>query len=718
MKLKKENLKFLFLPVAMALTVLIAVILAKDATIRKTLSVANTKTIACTSANYSDRTSDSVCGTGYTNTSNNCTATPTYNSSCNSGDSGPTNGVCTSSYTATATCMHSPTPSGYSGSCSCTNNGYDWVDNVSCGSSSTCNIACINADYAAALSGSCTATYDSSSCTIGGLLGGMCVYTTSGSCPSGWSRSYGDNSCPNGGTVNTSTGKCESTYDAIQTQTGTTYSGNIICSAITYTVAYDKNGTGATGTTANSTHEYDVAKTLTQNGYTWGGHVFNGWNSKADGTGTNYTDKQSVTNLTSTNGATVTLYAKWTTCPAGTYAAAGATSCTSCSGNTISAAGASSCTECGTGKIANSAHTACTNITYTVTYNKNGTGATGTTANSTHEYGVAKTLTQNGYTWGGHVFNGWNSKADGTGTNYTDKQSVTNLASTNGATVTLYAKWTTCAAGTYAAAGATTCSPCTGNTISAAGASSCTECGTGQAANSSHTVCEDTQNDPVTCPAGKYMRSGGTTLSDCENCPAGTYSTAGSTTCTPCTNNTYASTPGQSSCTPCEENQIANSDHTGCQPRPDDTVTCQAGTYLKANGTTSDDCEICPVGFYCPGGDFVPLDEDQGKNLCPVNHIDGETGTIVQEFCKLKCATGTYKVEPEASMCVACPTGKTSKEHLVNFGEVSPDGTCYADGDIVSPKTGLIEVGGLLIGTLGLGAVVYIVLRKRKIINI
>ena len=84
----------------------------------------------------------------------------------------------------------------------------------------------------------------------------------------------------------------------------------------------------------------------------------------------------------------------------------------------------------------------------------------------------------------------------------------------------------------------------------------------------------------------------------------------------------------------------------------------------------------------------------------------------------MKCTSGTYKVEPEASMCVACPTGKTSKEHLVNFGEVSPDGTCYADGDIVSPKTGLIEVGGLLIGTLGLGAVVYIVLRKRKIINI
>ncbi len=79
---------------------------------------------------------------------------------------------------------------------------------------------------------------------------------------------------------------------------------------ITYTVAY--NGNGATGgSTASSTHTYNVAKALTTNGFTRTGYTFAGWNTKADGTGTNYTNGQSVTNLSSTQGATITLYAKW-----------------------------------------------------------------------------------------------------------------------------------------------------------------------------------------------------------------------------------------------------------------------------------------------------------------------------------------------------------------------------------------------------------------------
>ena len=56
---------------------------------------------------------------------------------------------------------------------------------------------------------------------------------------------------------------------------------------------------------------YNVSKKLTANGFTRTSYKFIGWNTKADGTGTNYTDKQSVKNLSTTNGATVTLYAKW-----------------------------------------------------------------------------------------------------------------------------------------------------------------------------------------------------------------------------------------------------------------------------------------------------------------------------------------------------------------------------------------------------------------------
>lgn len=78
----------------------------------------------------------------------------------------------------------------------------------------------------------------------------------------------------------------------------------------TYKVKY--NGNGSTGgSTAESTHTYGVAKNLTANGFTKTGYLFAGWNTKADGTGTAYTNKQSVSNLTATNNGTVTLYAQW-----------------------------------------------------------------------------------------------------------------------------------------------------------------------------------------------------------------------------------------------------------------------------------------------------------------------------------------------------------------------------------------------------------------------
>ena len=157
-----------------------------------------------------------------------------------------------------------------------------------------------------------------------------------------------------------------------------------------YTVKYDGNGNTG-GSTANSSHTYDTAKALTANGYTRTGYSFNGWNTKADGSGTAYADKASVKNLSSTNGATVTLYAQWT---------------------------------------ANK---------YTVTYNAN--GGTGTMANQELTYDKSATLNANTFKRTGYRFNGWNTKADGTGTSYADKASVKNLTANSGGTVTLYAKW-------------------------------------------------------------------------------------------------------------------------------------------------------------------------------------------------------------------------------------------------------------------------------------
>lgn len=78
----------------------------------------------------------------------------------------------------------------------------------------------------------------------------------------------------------------------------------------TYTIKYNGNGNTG-GSTANSSHTYDVAKALTSNGFTKTGYTFTGWNTKADGTGKTYANKASVTNLTSVNGHTINLYAQW-----------------------------------------------------------------------------------------------------------------------------------------------------------------------------------------------------------------------------------------------------------------------------------------------------------------------------------------------------------------------------------------------------------------------
>jgi len=109
------------------------------------------------------------------------------------------------------------------------------------------------------------------------------------------------------GTTGTTT---ETKYTS--TSTVTTLSNHTLYAKwtpINYTVAYNKNG--GSGTMSNSSHTYDVSKALSANKFTRTDYKFTGWNTKSDGSGTSYTDKQSVSNLTSTDGATVTLYAQW-----------------------------------------------------------------------------------------------------------------------------------------------------------------------------------------------------------------------------------------------------------------------------------------------------------------------------------------------------------------------------------------------------------------------
>ena len=170
-----------------------------------------------------------------------------------------------------------------------------------------------------------------------------------------------------------------------------TYTNNITLYAQwtpnTYTVSYNANG--GTGTMTSDTATYNANYTTKSNAFSKTGYTFAGWNEKADGTGTSWTNWIGKPwQWTYTNN--ITLYAQWTP------------------------------------------------NTYTVSYNAN--GGTGTMTSDTATYNANYTTKSNAFSKTGYTFAGWNEKADGTGTNWTDwigkpwKWIYTN-------NITLYAQW-------------------------------------------------------------------------------------------------------------------------------------------------------------------------------------------------------------------------------------------------------------------------------------
>lgn len=77
--------------------------------------------------------------------------------------------------------------------------------------------------------------------------------------------------------------------------------------------------------------------------------------------------------------------------------------------------------------------------TYSVHFDAN--GGTGNMDDQEFTYGVSQQLAANAYTREGYVFAGWATKSNGDVV-YTDQQSVSNLATEQGAIVELFAKWT------------------------------------------------------------------------------------------------------------------------------------------------------------------------------------------------------------------------------------------------------------------------------------
>ena len=251
----------------------------------------------------------------------------------------------------------------------------------------------------------------------------------------------------------------------------------------TYTIKFNANS--GTGTMTNQTMTYDKNEALKANTFTKVGYTFKGWNTNSSGTGTSYSDRQSVKNLTT--GSSVTLYAQWQPI---TYKVSFEPGYAS--GNTI------------TQTITYGVSTKLQKFdqSYTTMWNqqeavynghsyegffgfkewntqKNGSGNSYTDeqevlnladeqdevvrlyaqwqpstyfvifdsnkgideiVNQAHHLNQTAQLKKNTFTREGYVFTGWNTKADGTGTSYTDEQSVKNLTS-NSLIFVLYAQW-------------------------------------------------------------------------------------------------------------------------------------------------------------------------------------------------------------------------------------------------------------------------------------
>ncbi|NNC11751.1 hypothetical protein HII28_07665 [Planctomonas sp. JC2975] len=92
-------------------------------------------------------------------------------------------------------------------------------------------------------------------------------------------------------------------------QVAADYAATKPASTSSYTVAFDGNGATG-GATASQKLTTGLAAGLTVNGYTRAGYGFAGWATSPTGP-IAYTNGESVKDLTTTNGATVTLYAVW-----------------------------------------------------------------------------------------------------------------------------------------------------------------------------------------------------------------------------------------------------------------------------------------------------------------------------------------------------------------------------------------------------------------------
>ena len=230
-----------------------------------------------------------------------------------------------------------------------------------------------------------------------------------------------------------------------------------------YSLRFKGNGADSGSMAWVKDIRYDQEITLPANVFYRRGYYFNGWNTRADGTGVSYSNKAVVKNLTTGSGRT--LYAQWKTRKYTiTYELKGGSNAEGNPGKytlltkTITLQeptrkgyvflgwfSDSACTKQVTklkqGRIGNrTLYAKWKNCRYTVRFYGNG-ATSGTMKAMTQRTNKLYNLTANAFQRKGYKFTGWNTKADGSGTSYKDAQAVRNLRYKNGGIVRLYAQW-------------------------------------------------------------------------------------------------------------------------------------------------------------------------------------------------------------------------------------------------------------------------------------
>ena len=291
---------------------------------------------------------------------------------------------------------------------------------------------------------------------------------------------------------------------------------------------------------------------------------------------------------------------------------------------------------------------------YKITFNRNGgTGGTGEILNQVYEDDLPNITVPERP---GYVFEGYYStNSNGT---YKDKyynstgHEVKIFEMDKAGDLTLTAKWTACAKGSY----------CPGNNTS-------NLCSAGQYQD------EEGKTSCKNCPAGQYQDQEGQT--SCKNCVKASYSTEGQEKCTACQSGKTTSGAGSSSCN-------ANCTNTA-------NATQWETAIWNTNNTVTNACKIksCQAGYKIENNTCVKACDYDSKSACQNSDYDSER-------CKTDCGScKKWTCKQEANGCWVhdyfCCGSSGSHCYVYNWGcaydSHTSGGNCSNAWDVIAGTT-------------------------------